>query len=115
MQRLEGKDRNTNYVQRFEYYNVFDWGSQKACTSGRGERLKEKFLDCVPQNAEDPTEDTAGFHSFYIVDHGISGIFRCKSSKPRYHLPVFKSVYTYALSVEFTHFAAGEVDAMELE
>ena len=115
MQCLEGKDRNTNYVQKFEYYNVFDWGSQKAYTSRRGEHLKEKFLDRFPQNAEDPTEDTAGFHSFYIVDDGISGIFCCKCSKPRYYLPVFKSVYTYALSVEFTHFTAGEVDAMELE
>jgi 3-dehydroquinate dehydratase type I len=116
MQRLEDSDRKHRICSNFEFYNLFDGGSQSSHDEGwisRGEgpgQRSPRYVGALQRTQQD-------FIRFVNLAMGFNNPplqqllskISAPASSPE------DRVYTYALLVEFAHIANEDIDIKELE
>jgi shikimate 5-dehydrogenase/shikimate kinase len=116
MQRLEQSDRRHRTCSNFEYYNLFDGGSEPGIADGRISRDEVlKPGQCSPRYAAALQRAQQDLIRFITLIMGFPDpTLRSLRSKLATAASTNR-VYSYALSVEFSQIGSGKIDVTELE
>jgi shikimate kinase len=116
MSRLEESDRRHRLCTNFEFYNLFDGGSNAAEIEGRVSRgespgqLSPKYAGALQRTQQDFIRFVNLIMGF--PDRSLEELLAKISSAAA---SLDEKVYTYALSVQYSKIALGNIDVMELE
>lgn len=116
MSRLEDSDRKHRVCSNFEFYNLFDGGANASEIEGRVSRGESpgqrspRYAGTLQRTQQDFIRFVnliMGFTDLSLQE--LSAKISVAAASPE------DKVYTYALSVEFSQIAKGDLDIMELE